>query len=57
MFIEEFETVDNIQEDMLRMLLKRLIIIATRLAKQPVPARTVNFPIQSWISFASLTCW
>jgi AraC-like DNA-binding protein len=34
MFIEEFETVDNIQEDMLRMLLKRLIIIATRLAKQ-----------------------
>jgi AraC-like DNA-binding protein len=34
MFIEEFATVDNIQEDMLRMLLKRLIIIATRLAKQ-----------------------
>lgn len=33
-FIEEFETVDNIQEDMLRMLLKRLIIIVTRIAKQ-----------------------
>jgi AraC family transcriptional regulator, transcriptional activator of pobA len=33
-FIEEFETIDNIQEDMLRMLLKRLIIIVTRLAKQ-----------------------
>ena len=33
-FIEEFETVDNIQEDMLRMLLKRLIILVTRLAKQ-----------------------
>lgn len=33
-FIEEFETVDNIQEDMLQMLLKRLIIIVTRLAKQ-----------------------
>jgi len=33
-FIEEFETVDNIQEDMLQMLLKRLIIIITRLAKQ-----------------------
>lgn len=33
-FLEEFETVDNIQEDMLRMLLKRLIIIVTRLAKQ-----------------------
>lgn len=33
-FKEEYETVDNIQEDMLQMLLKRLIIIATRLAKQ-----------------------
>lgn len=33
-FLEEFETVDNIQEDMLRMLLKRLIIIITRLAKE-----------------------
>lgn len=33
MFVEEFETVDNIQEDMLRMLLKRLIIIVTRLAR------------------------
>jgi AraC family transcriptional activator of pobA len=33
-FAEEFETVDNIQEDMLQMLLKRLIIIITRLAKQ-----------------------
>lgn len=33
-FEEEFGTVDNIQEDMLQMLLKRLIIIVTRLAKQ-----------------------
>lgn len=33
-FVEEFETVDDIQEDMLRMLLKRLIIIVTRLARQ-----------------------
>jgi AraC-like DNA-binding protein len=33
-FMEEFETVDNIQEDMLRMLIKRLIILLTRLAKQ-----------------------
>ena len=33
-FLEEFTTVDNIQEDMLRMLLKRLIIILTRLAKE-----------------------
>ncbi|MBB6272123.1 AraC-like DNA-binding protein [Pedobacter cryoconitis] len=32
-FIEEFNTVDNIQLEMLRMLLKRLIIITTRLAK------------------------
>lgn len=33
-FIEEFETLDNIQTDMLQMLLKRLIIITTRLAKE-----------------------
>lgn len=34
MFIEEFETVDTIQTDMLQMLLKRLVIITTRLAKE-----------------------
>lgn len=33
-FEEEFATIDNIQEDMLRMLIKPLIIILTRLAKQ-----------------------
>ncbi|MFN8349796.1 MAG: helix-turn-helix domain-containing protein [Spirosomataceae bacterium] len=33
-FIDEFETIDNIQSEMLLMLLKRLIIIITRLAKQ-----------------------
>ena len=33
-FIEEFETADSIQSEMLKMLLKRLIIIATRLAKE-----------------------
>lgn len=33
-FIEEFNTSDNIQTDMLQMLLKRLIIITTRLAKE-----------------------
>lgn len=33
-FAEEFDTIDNIQEDMLRMLLKRLVIIITRLAKE-----------------------
>lgn len=33
-FLDEFETADDIQEDMLRMLVKRLIIIVTRLAKQ-----------------------
>ncbi|MEO3406533.1 AraC family transcriptional regulator [Mucilaginibacter sp. CAU 1740] len=32
-FVEEFETTDSIQVDMLRMLLKRLIILVTRLAK------------------------
>lgn len=33
-FIEEFGEADDIKEDMLRMLLKRLIIIVTRIAKQ-----------------------
>jgi len=33
-FLEEFSTPDNIQGDMLQMLLKRLIIICTRLAKE-----------------------
>jgi AraC family transcriptional regulator, transcriptional activator of pobA len=33
-FIDEFQTADNIQKDMLLMLLKRLIIILTRLAKK-----------------------
>jgi len=33
-FIDEFQTADNIQRDMLMMLLKRLIIILTRLAKK-----------------------
>jgi AraC-like DNA-binding protein len=33
-FIEEFSTSDQIQGDMLQMLLKRLIIICTRLAKE-----------------------
>lgn len=33
-FIEEFRTVDNIQPEMLQMLLKRLIIILTRLVKR-----------------------
>jgi AraC family transcriptional activator of pobA len=36
MFIEEFESTDNIKTDMLQMLLKRLIIITTRLAKSEV---------------------
>ena len=33
-FVEEFATPDNIQGDMLQMLLKRLIIMSTRLAKE-----------------------
>jgi len=33
-FEDEFHTIDNIQEDMLRMLIKRLIIIVTRLGKK-----------------------
>ena len=34
MFAEEFDTNDTIQSDMLQMLLKRLVIITTRLAKE-----------------------
>jgi len=34
MFVEEFSNKDNIQSDMLQMLLKQLIIITTRLAKE-----------------------
>lgn len=34
MFIEEFKTRDTIQSDMLQMLLKQLVIIITRLAKE-----------------------
>jgi len=42
-FADEFGTADNIQLDMLQMLLKRLIIIVTRLAKQQfIPANTVS---------------
>jgi len=33
-FIDEFDTLDNIQHDMLQMILKRLIIIITRLGKE-----------------------
>jgi len=41
-FIEEFSTSDQIQGDMLQMLLKRLIIICTRLAKDQLIVRTMN---------------
>jgi AraC family transcriptional regulator, transcriptional activator of pobA len=36
-FEDEFQSIDNIQAEMLRMLLKRLIIILTRLAKEQAP--------------------
>ena len=42
LFIEEFETIDTIQTDMLQMLLKRLIIITTRLAKEQYLAGKVH---------------
>jgi len=41
-FLDEFETRDNIQGEMLRMLLKRLIIITTRLAKQQLVTLAIN---------------
>ncbi len=40
-FVEEFEDHDNLQEDMLRMLLKRLIIKTTRLYKKQIHAEPV----------------
>ncbi|WP_127136442.1 helix-turn-helix domain-containing protein [Flagellimonas oceanensis] len=42
MFIEEFSTPDNIQGDMLQMLLKRLIIMSTRLAKEQLIVKTLG---------------
>ncbi|MEL6637607.1 MAG: helix-turn-helix domain-containing protein [Bacteroidota bacterium] len=40
--VEEFQTRDNIQGDMLQMLLKRLIIICTRLAKEQLTFRELD---------------
>ncbi|MCL5246471.1 helix-turn-helix domain-containing protein [Cellulophaga sp. 20_2_10] len=41
-FIDEFSTSDKIQGDMLQMLLKRLIIICTRLAKEQLTLKKLN---------------
>nr|WP_299071939.1 helix-turn-helix domain-containing protein [uncultured Allomuricauda sp.] len=41
-FLEEFSTPDNIQGDMLQMLLKRLIIMSTRLAKEQLIVKELN---------------
>ncbi|MEM6894979.1 MAG: helix-turn-helix domain-containing protein [Bacteroidota bacterium] len=41
-FAEEFGTPDNIQGDMLQMLLKRLIIMSTRLAKEQLIVKNLN---------------
>lgn len=41
-FVDEFQTTDNIQKDMLQMLLKRLIIILTRLAKERYTDHSLN---------------
>ena len=41
-FEEEFETRDNIQAEMLRMLLKRLIIKCTRMAKEQYLSKQLN---------------
>ncbi|MCL6267356.1 helix-turn-helix domain-containing protein [Flagellimonas myxillae] len=41
-FVEEFSTPDNIQGDMLQMLLKRLIIMSTRLAKEQLIVKTLD---------------
>ena len=41
-FLDEFETRDNIQGEMLRMLLKRLIIKCTRIAKKQLIRKELN---------------
>ncbi len=41
-FVEEFSTPDNIQGDMLQMLLKRLIIMSTRLAKEQLIVKALD---------------
>ena len=42
MFVEEFNTADNIQHEMIRVLLKRLIILITRLARtEYVPVKKI----------------
>jgi AraC-like DNA-binding protein len=41
-FIDEFNTEDKIQGDMLQMLLKRLIIICTRLAKEQLILKKID---------------
>ncbi|MDT0606450.1 helix-turn-helix domain-containing protein [Croceitalea rosinachiae] len=41
-FVEEFTTPDKIQGDMLQMLLKRFIIMSTRLAKEQLIVKTLN---------------
>ncbi|GMN09639.1 helix-turn-helix domain-containing protein [Croceitalea sp. MTPC9] len=41
-FVEEFSTPDKIQGDMLQMMLKRLIIMSTRLAKEQLIVRELN---------------
>ncbi len=41
-FVDEFNTPDKIQGDMLQMLLKRLIIICTRLAKEQLILKTID---------------
>ena len=41
-FVEEFTTPDKIQGDMLQMLLKRLIIMSTRLAKDQLVVKELN---------------
>jgi len=43
-FVDEFKTADNLQGEMLRMLLKRLIVIITRLAKQQLLPEATPVP-------------
>lgn len=55
-FIEEFKTSDKIQNEMLLVLLKRLIIYTTNLAKSGYEL-TKKLPDERFIPCESLTCW
>src|SRR6266498_3323907 len=56
-FVEELNTKDSIQSDMLTMLLKRLIILITKLAKTGYLPNAKRKTTSDWILFENLIYW